>query len=53
MLLGLAMCLLYPLKLKSLIRRYLKDFNSDNVWKLVIGACHIIYIIPYLAHRKE
>lgn len=50
--LGLCMCFLYVLKIKKLIRTFLRTFNTNGMWKTVLIAAHIIYIIPFVAHRK-
>ncbi len=47
-LLGLGMCLLYIIILKSLIFKFLSEFNKTMTWKYVIGVLHILYIIPFL-----
>lgn len=51
-LLGLGMCLLYITSLKSLIFKYLSNFNKDMTWKYVIGVLHVLYFIPFLAHQN-
>jgi membrane-associated phospholipid phosphatase len=51
--LGLAMCLLYVIKLKEIISNFLKEFYQRNLWKVAIIVGHIMYIIPFIAHRKE
>lgn len=47
------MSLLYLLVLRSQIEKYLLEFNKNSMWKLVIVACHVIYFIPFIGHRKE
>lgn len=50
LLLGLGMCLLYYLKLKRLIFKYLKEFNSKLIWKIVLIGFHLTYLIAFLIH---
>lgn len=48
--LGLACCLLFTFTLKRNIQQYLNEFNENNMWKLIIVGCHILYVIPFFVN---